>query len=182
MANEWWLDAVRPELSQGDVLPSAPIAIALVPLRHLRSAPLKSGAPGGWSESLEFKSDENGVGHFLYRGKIGPAVVLSHDCEIDKATKNKRITIAPLIPLDRLNADEQVRICSQRSFRAMYVPDVPTIGHHYLDLRNTVQLPVELATSSPRIASMTDDAVIRLRAQLIGFFTRIDLASSQQAA
>jgi len=54
----------------------------------------------------------------------------------------------------------------------MPLPGVPQLGDYYADLRCLMWLDRKIVDQNKRIASMSEEGVLRLQAQLIGFFTR----------
>lgn len=52
------------------------------------------------------------------------------------------------------------------------LPGIPDVGHCYADLRNIAHIDRKLLGAKQRRHSMTDFAVLMLRAQLIDYFTR----------
>lgn len=175
MAQEWWLSGLRPEISQGDIISGVPIGTVLEPVTYLQHAALKGGS-NGWVDSLTWKPDPSGSGFFRLRGKVSYGLVVSYDCEIDKPNKGTRITVAPVIPITTLQPDQQQRVMTNPPLRFMPLPQVPGIGDCYSDLRLITYYPGIPTAALPRVASMTDEAVLRLQAQIVGFFTRIDYA------
>src|SRR5260221_6362659 len=102
----WWETQPVPELSQGDVLADVPLGTVTHPIKYLKTAALKGGAPG-WSEHLEWNSGRDGLGFYLERGKLSLAIVLSWGCQIDKPTRTKRLQVGLLKAMAELNESEQ---------------------------------------------------------------------------
>jgi len=178
MAQEWWRPELHPKLSQGDIISLVPLGSVTNPVKYLQSAALRGGAVSGWAETLNWKPDHDGMGHILYRGRVSCAIVLSHDCEIDKPNKGTRVIVSPVIPLSDLREQERQRIVDQTPWRFLVLPGMPSLGDNYTDLRCTTFLPAAVAFEAKRIASMEEDARLRLQQQLIAFFTRIDASAS----
>ena len=60
----------------------------------------------------------------------------------------------------------------QREWAFLPLPDVPELGDYYADLRLIHPVDRRFLRDDSRLASMTDEATLRLQAQLVGFFTR----------
>lgn len=180
MASDWWLDRIKSELSQGDVLTNVPISSLTNPPQFLAGAALGKGVSGkGWVETPQIKTDGDGLGHALARARIGTVIVISHDCEIDKKDAQP-VVVAVLRSTDTLNGAERSKVMTQRSLRAMPLPDVPKLGEHYVDLRFMCSMPKGVLMKCDRVASMTDEAVLRLQAQVLGFVCRLDPEALKQ--
>lgn len=176
MAEDWWSNSLHPDLSQGDIVTNVPLGTVTTPPKYLYSAALKGNA-AGWGETLDWRPDHNGIGHYLYRGRLAAAMVLSHDCDIDKPKGTHRVVVAVAIPRSALSAAEQNIVFTQQARHSLPLPDVPEMGDYYADFRSTLYLPFTLVSQATRIASMSDAGRHRLQAQLIGFYTRLDISS-----
>lgn len=174
-AERWWEPNVKPDLSQGDVVLSLPFWVPLPADPPLEKVTLKGGRTV-WNEAQSASLDENGIFHLLGRARLAPGIVLTHDCEIDKKRKNNRIQVAILLTLDRLNASERAVVMGQGKYAHMVLPDIPVIGTRYVDFQVQVTLDRRVIDARPRTASMSDQAVQRLRAQLVAYFLRLELA------
>lgn len=160
------------ELSQGDILSQVIVGSSVSPLISLSKTTIKNSQQA-WLPNSGWKPDNNQYGHYLSKGKMIYALVMSHDCEIDKNSKGSRILVSAVSPLDVVsNQEVRQAILEQRYFASMPLPGVPNIGDCYADLRTMTHLDRNLVDRSKRVASMTESARIRLQAQLIGFFTR----------
>jgi hypothetical protein len=178
----WWAPHLKSGLSQGDVVSPVLIGAAQLPIVYLNKGPVLKDNVQTWTRSTSFVSNPgDGLGNFLGKGRINHALIVSHDCEIDKARRVSRILVAPVSPLANVT-DTMVRqaIIEQRRFATMPLPNLPTLGDCYADLRLLMWIDRKLIEDAgKRVASMTDEAVIRLQAQLIGFFTRKDPSGIQ---
>ena len=172
----WWASELKLELSQGDVVPSVPGSVLVHPVTFLNPRPAKDGKtlyePSGAPFSKPGKKGDERQ-FVLGSGEVAAAVVLSYDCEIDKAEKpGSPILIAPVFTIDSLPKESQIAVLEQRRFSLMPLPDIPQLGTSYADFRliqavRRAYLPLE-----SRYASMTAAAVDRLQAQLVAFLTR----------
>src|SRR5208337_817210 len=118
---------VKPDLSQGDIIVGLPFWVPLSSSPPLEKVTI-SGGRTVWAESQAVNPDREGIFHLLGRARLAPGVVLTHDCEIDKKRRNKRVQVAIVLPLDRLNASERAVIMAQGKYAHMVLPDIPEIG------------------------------------------------------
>jgi len=175
VTKSWWLDDLNPAgLSQGDILSQRITGNADFPLKYLSRAPLNKNGKKVWQESPNFdpiKSDNKGL--YISRGHLVHMIVISHSCELDKTSKV--VLVAPIAQLDRI-ADATMRenILSQRRHALLPLPDVPNLGTYYADFRSLSYIDKKAISPTCRLASMNDEGIIRLRAQLLAFFTRIN--------
>jgi len=58
----------------------------------------------------------------------------------------------------------------------MVLPDIPEIGIHYVDFQVQVTVDRRIIDARRRVASMSDNGVERLRAQLVAYFLRLELS------
>lgn len=144
------------------------------PLSYLNSRPSKDGKTLYEHSPTPFtKSKKETRDIMLSSGEIAAAIVISHDCEIDKESKPSRpILIAPAFPLDTLPPENQLAVSEQRRFSLMPLPNVPQLGNYYADFRLIQPLRRAFLVSECRLASMNTDAVDRLQAQLTAYLTR----------
>lgn len=171
MAADWWAQALGAKLSQGDILESVALGVLASPTVFLRHATGKGGADG-WAVSPSPIVRVSRV-NFLASGAMSAAIALSHDCEIDK--EQSRVIVAPLKPISSVAAEQQDLILQQRSWAHVALPDVPSLGTCFADLRSTTALDRASVSSAKRLASMSPAAVRLLQARLVGFFTRLAL-------
>ncbi len=170
----WWAPQIKPELSQGDVLSPVLIGSPAVPETFLSNRHVKGGELG-WFPSSNWQPDGNGRGSFLGKGRIIHGIVVSHDCELDKKRRGARVLVAPISSLEKLSPVHSQPIIEQKSYSKMPLPGIPQLGDYYVDLNCLMWLDREIVDRVKRIASMSEDGVTRLHAQLFGFFTRKQL-------
>lgn len=171
-ASEWWLADLRAEVSQGDIYADVPFLTPAVPLTHLQHAEVGKGRPG-WAEtsSPTFHKRTQRM-HALGVYKPRHAILLSHDCEIDKAKDRPRFLLAPIAPIADLPEKTRTNVVDQSHLALAPLPDIPNIGFYYADLRGITSVPYELMANSSRVASMTDTSRRRLGAYLVAFLLR----------
>lgn len=169
--DDWWLPNPREELSQGDVLGPLNFYAPLWPLKHLRYQDFR-GKGSGWAESDEAVTNKNGLVHVLGHVKSAPGIIISHGCEIDKPNKGTRVQIAMIIELKTLREDIAANVRAQKSVRYMPLPNMPLFGDSAVEFRSITGFPADVVSATTKVASLSDDACIRLQAALWVFFTR----------
>lgn len=168
----WWLSQPCDLPQQGDVLSLYPLSRVLFPPRALDKRTIKGGA-SAWVET-DGALDATKEHHALAKGKHFHALVLSHDCEMDKERAKRRIHIAPISPLSRLPENEQRSTLAQKTLRHLPLPGIPDLGDFYADLLAMLVIDYGILDRCTRLASMSPPGVERLQAQLVAFFTRRD--------
>lgn len=174
-----WSPTLNPRgLSQGDILVDVPVAATKVPLTFVSHAGFKdSRGKTIWTQydALQPMKDEPS-GHWLAKGRITRALVLTHSCDLDDLKDSERILVAPIAEIKQVTSSEEDRQRIMQGARSNYValPGVPGVGNCYADLRSICPLDRFLFSAGSRMCSMTDDAVAILRAQLIVHFTRLE--------
>ncbi len=170
----WWRDTLNSEgLSQGDVIQEIPFGISLNPPLSLTKTTGKGGAEL-WKQGV---SAVAGTKNFLFYGNTFHALVLSHSCDLDKHERKGRAIVAPIRPIDCLNSDDRTTVLCQSRRSLMPLPDIPTLGSYYADLRLISSVDRKMIEDG-RIASMSELGVQRLHAQLAVFFLRLDLTAA----
>jgi hypothetical protein len=120
-----------------------------------------------------YKTDH--TGHFVARGNEYHVLVISHNCEIDDKPNVSRVLVAPISSIDQVkDAGARERILMQKRRAFMPLESIPKLGTCYADLRCVVYVDRKLLPNETRLASMNDEGVVRLRAQLIAYFTRLN--------
>jgi hypothetical protein len=182
MPESWWSRRLEKELSQGDVIKE--IVWGTAPPGAVF---LKKGTEGGqraWQESEQFNADNDGIGHFLARGRVLPCIVLSHDCTIEN--DGARILVAPMFPWSNLNNDDpKYRQSALNQERRAVLPltNVPSFETNlYADLRGITFIDRRRLDGVARVASMSVEGLERLQHQLADFFIRLDIPSEHLAA
>lgn len=172
-AGGWWLADLRAEVSQGDAFADVPFSILVDPLTHLRFAEQAKGKRG-WAESVEavlHKTTQRN--HALAALKISLGILLSHDCEIDKAKDRHRLLFTPIAPIANLSSPAtQEAVLAQRHRVLVPVGEIQGQGQCYSDLRGITTIPAELVSAEHRVASMTDEGRLRLQGYLVSFLLR----------
>ena len=171
MADQGWFEPIlRDLLSQGDIFDALPFSSPALPFVHLS----KGTGPKSsviWTPTVPKNPlPQNQPNHALFAYRVAPAIVISHDCAIDKSSAGAaRILFAPVAPLTVFDTATQEAIRRQAHLAAMLLPDAPGIGDAYIDLKAITPFPLELVTQRAKTASMTDLARDRLQRALVAF-------------
>jgi len=168
--SDWWLPDLNPELSQGDIVKDLPVWIASPSLVFLGDKRTVSGGQTGWRELSEPQSDDQGFAHLLVRARPYISIVLTHDCQLDKKKRPTRVQLAATSDIASLSGGERMVVMNQRSLSQLVLPDVPQFGTRYADMHIIFTVDKRLIAEPMRVASMTEDAKIRLQNQLIAYF------------
>jgi hypothetical protein len=138
----------------------------------LKHVSLRDNKPG-WAESptaVVRKTDQKK--YILAHGEVRHALVLSHDCDLDKPRGNQRVLVAPIATIAGLEPMLQRTILEQRHLALMPLPALSPLGDSYADLRLIAAIPREVVLDEKRVASLTDEARERLQAQILKFLFR----------
>jgi hypothetical protein len=168
----WWLPDLRIEVSQGDVLSDVPFSILVDPLTHLQFADGPKGKPAWMECEKPVLHKRTQRMHILSAYKPRAGIILSHDCEIDKAKDRPRVMLAPVAKISDLPAKTQGFVLDQRHLALVPLPNLGDMGDCYADLRGITTAPSELVLTNQRLASMTDEARLRLHGYLVAFLLR----------
>ncbi|HMR73967.1 MAG TPA: hypothetical protein PKD61_02615 [Polyangiaceae bacterium] len=142
--------------------------------------PLKRDGKQAWKEHPEDAKDSNGMAHWLARGKVQHILVLSHSCELDKMHRKALVLVAPIARLSSVSSPEdRRRILEQKRRAFLPLPDLPGLGDCYADLRASHAIDRTTVDLLERMASLTDQGAQRLGAQVIGFFTRLNVPDNE---
>lgn len=179
-----WAPALNPKgLSQGDILANTPVGTAIVPVTYLgrNTWPKHDKASGTskpyWPQELTmqlFPGDDTGL--FIARGRMTRVVVVMHHCEMDDKPDAGRVVVAPIAPIERVTQEaSRARIMAGGRRAFLPLPALPGLGDHYADLRSMASVDRKLLTDAQREFSMDGGGLVALRAQLIDFFTRLEI-------
>jgi hypothetical protein len=155
----WWEAKPDDRLSQGDIVTQNKGEVA-------------------WRESTEWTPNREGAGNVLARGRVGAVIVLSHDCELDKQERRRRVVVAPVLTVSDLPEAEREQVLAQRKVSRVVLPDVPLLGTGYADLRLIMSVDRDFLPLERRVGSLTPEGVGQLRLQMIAFFTRLDATAN----
>jgi len=166
----WWLPKKHPDLSQEDVFKGIPVWVAIPPVVFIQKQTF-SGNQTAWVESSNPIADADGFKHLLARAREVVCIVLTHDCQLDKAKKKVRVQVAVASDVNALSSEERSVVMNQRSLSMLVLPNIPQLGTYYADMRLIFTVDKRLLIESMRIASMTEQAKLRVQNQLIAYFS-----------
>ena len=168
-AQGWFETELRTLLSQGDIYTDLPFGSPILPLTHLSKGTSKKNS-AIWTPSVPNNPlPQYQTNHALFAYRVAHGIVVSHDCAIDKPARTSRILFAPVVTLTVLDTAAQETIRQQAHLAAMLLPDVPSVGDAYVDLKAITPFPLELILERTKIASLTDPARDRLQQALVAF-------------
>lgn len=162
----WWTDQPDARLSQGDVLRDIPIASAVHPLVAVRYRDGKGGNRFWYPAAVDDKAQ------LIAKGSVGLGIVLSHSCDLDKNESKGVALVAPVRLAANLAPEHWLNVMAQRRRSLLPLPDVPSNGDCYADLRMMTFVDRRFLTADNKLASMTEAATERLQNQLFAFFVR----------
>ena len=172
MSEGWWLEQLREQISQGDVYDNVPFSLLVEPLTHLRYADGPKKTPA-WAENpdpVQHKATQRA--HILSAYRPAPGILLTHDCEIDKAKTRPRWLLAPVLLIKDLKPGAQTQVLTQKHLALVPLPGLGALGDCFADLRNMTTIPEVLVKGNERLGSMTDVARLRLEGYLVAFLLR----------
>lgn len=164
----------RQQISQGDILELAPHIFLDSPLLALHNqAETIYGATAEPYGSFDDKNGQKIIAHC----KRMTALILTHDCEIDKP-QVVRWHICPVVPLERLRGETQDRAKRNRIYSMCFLPKFGNLKKDsFVDFNHISTVSAELLRSAPRILSLSDLGRQALYAQFIRWFSRWELRS-----
>jgi hypothetical protein len=175
----WWADTIQKSLSQGDIVIDLPLFSVPNPIPFLTKQSVKHGQTAWFETPVQPKSAAkiNALAGGAVVGAVVGAIILSHSCELDKSRSNPRVLLAPIMQLDLLGANQEMKdkIVMQQLHAMLPLPDVPRLGTCVADLRALTNVPRPTVDAGTRSASMTDASLRRMAAQLVAFFMRLQL-------
>jgi hypothetical protein len=171
-------------LSQGDLLLEVPstYVLSLAYLHqvakgkfHLKNSPPSAAQAMAAQTNVRETVEVEGLDSFGNAvGARRPAIVLSHDCELDKEGAKRYVLVAqvrPLVDVPDAHRDS-IRHLAQK--RALYLPPTDHLpGEYFADFRSVTTLRRhEVADKLRRVASLNEEGRELLQFQLFRFFVR----------
>lgn len=174
-----WAPTLAESLTQGDLIRDAWVGAQFHPRAALKGGPTGHGGLRTWHQHPTWHPNGDGFGHYLARGRVAFAVIISYSCEIDKP--GAPVLIAPVVSLSTVSAEEtKAKIIAGEKYSSFAIPELASvIESSYVDLRAITYVPRAVVDQSQRCASATDHGMQRLMAHLIGFFTRVPMSAFQ---
>jgi hypothetical protein len=169
--DRWFANALREEISQGDIYSGIPFSSPALPITHLKKETI-SGKRTAWlpSKPPETRS-ESSQNFALYAYRLGFGIIISHNCAIDKPHSQGRILMAAVRDVSVLDSRTQQSLQEQRTRALLLLPGLKGVGDCYADLRTITPIPRDIVEQSPRVASLSDAAVLRLATHLVTYLT-----------
>lgn len=166
-------EAPRAEISQGDILERLPGAHLVPPLRALFLR--GDGAMTVETETHPDFDDKRGQA-VVASCKRSKALLLSHDCEIDKPSVKNWI-VAPVIPLSVIPGGAHADIKKNKIFSFLYLPSYRDIlEESVLVLNYLTTLDPDFVRGANRVLSLSDLGRRALYLQHIRWVTRWQLS------
>lgn len=167
----WWTVEPRSELSQGDIFTDIPIVFAPRPIQYVKPQTFPKSVKG-WIVSDKPFNDSAGRTVLFAVGYVSLAIAISHDCEFDDQQGTKSILCARVEPIASAPPEHQPLIEQQQNVPRMFLPQIPSVGNCYVNLRAVATIDRKVIAEATRLASMTDEARALLQARLVMFFLR----------
>lgn len=164
------------EPSQGDIFELLPHSFVEKPLLMLtREAGVETILRVS-SEPLVGFNDKGGQ-QIVSVCKRQKGLLLTHDCEIDKAHVSRWL-VCPVVPLVTLSPDTRDRVKRNRIYAMLYLPKYrEALPESFVDFNQITTLSADLVRGTTRLVSLSDVGRKALYAQLIRCLTRWELRS-----
>lgn len=158
-----------PELSQGDLFDLVP-SVYVHDLGYMSKTDTnKYSLLRNRPESFKLDAEHAATAMAIRR----PAIVITHDCEIDKPHSRATLLMASVRPLAKIRKEDREGFRDNTRHRAFYLPETPYLtGENYADLRTVTTVRRDVLETLQKLASMGEDGRRMLREQLFRFFTR----------
>jgi len=169
---------VDPQLCQGDILERVPHLLLKEQPQPLRKTTFSGNRIGFELEELAEgalpTTDEDGV---MVRATchVTRAMLLTHDCEIDKDKKHRTVALIRPLPED-LPAQDRATIRQNQRHAFFYLPvGGEGLPESYVDFRRVCTVSPQWVDSANRLASLTAEARRAMLLQIFRFLTRVEL-------
>jgi hypothetical protein len=167
-----------PQLCQGDILERVPHLVLKEQPRPLRKTTLPSNRIVYEMEELP----EGALPTTPDDGLLVPAachvsraMLLTHDCEIDKDKKHRTVVLIRQLP-GSMPAQDRVTIQENRRFPFFHLPaGGDNLPESYVDFRRVCTVSPQWVDSATRLASLSHGARQAMLLQLFRFLTRVEL-------
>ncbi len=168
--SEDFYEPARSEVSQGDILEVLPHAHLKYPVRLLESR------EDGLLSSREGEAQGSGRQMGIAALRLERAILLSHDCEIDKP-QILNWTVSPIVPISEIPGPKHGDVRKNKIFHLLHLPAYRNVlPESVIVLNQVTTLEKEFATSARRIASLSDMGRRAFYAQHIRWLTRWQLS------
>jgi hypothetical protein len=164
----------RTEISQGDILEILPHISLGYPLLALHKEQETETVFRATGEPYTNFNDRDGQ-TVIANGRRSMAILISHDCEIDKPQVKKWL-VCPVVPMERLKPKNHDLLRRNRIFSMLFLPKLEKIlGDSFVDFNHFTTLDSEFVKSAKRIISLSDLGRRALYVQFIRWLTRWEL-------
>jgi hypothetical protein len=162
----------RQEFSQGDILYVAPHVFLDPPLFALQ--PQENGLH--MFEQEPFSNFDDAAGQKVVATcKRDKAIVLTHDCEMDKK-QILRWHLCPVVPLSKLRPENQDRVKRNRIYSMFFLPRYGTVlMDSFVDFTHISTVGMDFIKTGQRILSLSDVGRQGLYVQFFRWLTRFEL-------
>jgi hypothetical protein len=169
---------VDPQLCQGDILERVPQLFLKEQPRPLRKTTLPGNRVGYELEGLA----EEALPITPEEGILVPAVcqvtramLLTHNCEIDKDKKHRTVAMIRPLPENMPNKDREI-IRANKRFPFFYLPaGGDQLPESYVDFRRLCTVSPQWVDAATRLASLTPVAGQAMLLQFFRFLTRVEI-------
>jgi hypothetical protein len=169
---------VDPQLCQGDILERVPHILLKEQPRPIQKATF----PGNRSAYQLAELAEGALPQTPEEGVLVPAtchvtraMVLTHDCEIDKDMRHRSVLLIRPLPAN-LPESERTTIRENKKYSFFYLPAGDnTLPESYVDFRRICTVSPQWVDSATRLASLSPDARQAMLIQLFRFLARVEL-------
>ena len=162
----------RPDISQGDILELLPHVSLSNPLFALRKE--AETIFRATSEPYDTFDDKGGQ-DVIATCKRARAILITHDCEIDKPQVTHWL-VCPVVPATRLRPENLDRLKRNRIYSMLYLPRLgDTLVESFVDFNHISTLDPEYVRNGKRVTSLSDTGRRSLYVQFIRWLTRWEL-------
>jgi hypothetical protein len=164
----------RPQISQGDILELLPHTNLEHPLLALHKERETETVFRATGEPYTNFNDKEGQ-RVIANCKRSKAILISHDCEIDKQHVKKWL-VCPVVSMERLQPKIHDTLKRNRIFSMLFLPKLEkTLDDSFVDFNQFTTLDSEFVKSAKRVISLSDIGRRALYVQFIRWLTRWEL-------
>ena len=162
----------KQEFSQGDILDVAPHVFLDPPLLALH--PAEENRYRVEAEPFS-KFDDSAGQSIAAKCKRTKAIVLTHDCEIDKP-QIVRWHLCPVVPLSKLKPENQDLVRRNRIYSMFFLPrNADALLDSFVDFSHISTVGMDFIKTGTRILSLSDLGRQGLYAQFFRWLTRFEM-------
>ncbi len=119
-------------------------------------------------------SEEGEGGPWTFQSKSGLAIVLTHDCTIDKSN-TRFVQICPISPLKDLEPSLRGEVKKNRPFQYFYLPPDGELTESFVDFAYPTTVSLSMVSGIPRLMTLSDLGRRALYVQYIRWVTRWEM-------